>query len=149
MTAEPRPLGADDERLLRLVRSRLEAVGARASVERVWETAFSAWVIRVAPEARGAAPIQAWVVEDDVYLGVSESYIELYPLDERAWTWVGAVIDAVILGLIEETGRGSDKYIRLLIDAQPSGFGRLLMPMPWRWRRVRRFAPYDIVAPQS
>jgi hypothetical protein len=133
----------DDDRLHHLVVDCLTREGYAATVEHEWASGPDAWVITVTPANDDAAAVTAWVREEDFYLGVSHSYIEIFGAKGRSWELVDWLVDAIFAGRIREAGHGDDRFIRAVTPSGNYTFGNAHLPLPWRWRKSAQFAPYQ------
>jgi hypothetical protein len=139
-SAQSRDPDADDDRLLGLIVARTSQTSARVS--RSWMPGPDAWVVTVKPNGSDTAPIEAWVRSEDFYLGIAHSYTEVWGTTESSWEFIDGVVEAVVAGHIQEAGRGDFRRMRADTRRGTRTFGSVGLPLPWRWRRVRRFSPY-------
>lgn len=136
------PIDDDDNRLHRLVIDCLDRGCYAGSVSRAWATGPQAWVITVQPVNADAATLTVWIREADLQLAVGHSYVEICAT-EQGWDLVERLVRAVFAGDVKEGGWGSDRFVRADTPSGSFTFGRVHLPLPWRWRRTHRFARYE------
>ena len=102
------------------------------------------WGMEVQPTNPAAAPVYvSYWGTDEVDLGLGETHLYVWDADPAALAEeIQEVLGAVFAGAVEESGVPGDSTARILT---PSGrrltVGSVSLPIPWRWRRVRRYAP--------
>lgn len=102
------------------------------------------WGMEVQPTNPTAAPVYvSYWGTDEVDLGFGETHLYVWDADPAALAEeIQEVLGAVFAGEVEESGVPGDSTARIVT---PSGrrltVGSVSLPIPWRWRRVRRYAP--------
>ena len=79
---------------------------------------------------------------DEVVVGFGQTHAYIWDDDPTALAeYLRAVLDAVFAGDFEEAGSG-DAFARVhLHDGTTVRLGNMHLPLPWRVRRTRRYAP--------
>lgn len=109
----------------------------------VTEERSTVWGMEVQPNNRSAA--SAYVTftgGDEVVVGFGQTHAYIWD-DEPAGLgdYTGAILAAVFAGDFEEAGVG-EAFARVrLRDGTTVRVGKMHLPLPWRLRRRRRYAP--------
>jgi hypothetical protein len=101
------------------------------------------WGMEVEPADTAAASVYVtFTGGDEVVVGFGQTHAYVWDDDPAALAeYVGAVLDAVFAGDFEEAGSG-DALARVhLHDGTTVRLGNMQLPLPWRVRRRRRYAP--------
>ena len=101
------------------------------------------WGMEVEPSDPAAASVYvAFTGGDEVVVGFGETHAYIWDDDPAALAeYVGAILDAVFAGDFEEAGQG-DAFARVhLHDGTTVRIGNMHLPLPWRVRRTRHYAP--------
>ena len=101
------------------------------------------WGMEVEPADPSAAAVYVtFAGGDEVTLGFGQTHTYLWDKDPAALAaYVGGILDAVFAGDFEEAGFG-DGFARVqLRDGTIARVGKMHLPLPWRFRRRRRYAP--------
>lgn len=139
----PHPTEMDDA-LLDVISRALEHHGKEvARLEHVWHGGAGMWFVEVVPQNDLAAPLSvAFDGHDLVTITVGRTWFEVFPVKQVAdLDYIGELAAAVFEGNLEETERGGFGRLSLL-DGRVIRIGVLHLPIPWKLRRVRRYAPY-------
>ena len=107
-----------------------------------WGDEAGMWFTEVRPVVEDAADFDiAFDGSDLINMNVGNTWYAM-EYDESAVEEIGAVVEAVIFGRFQESGSKDNSFIRFNTELGSVGGGVLHVPIPWAWRRVRRFAPY-------
>lgn len=85
----------------------------------------------------------AHAADDEITLGIAETHVYMWDDDPAQLAdEVQAVLSAVFAGRFEERGPYGDAAVRVLLaDGRRWRGGRILAPIPWRFRRRRQYEP--------
>ncbi len=140
MDLDPDELELWDDLVLVVQRS-LAAYPADAARLAVNNTDFT---MSVHPLQDGAASIQI------DYCGTYEIYLEVGQTDAWIWQvddtplpeWLHRIVSGVMAGDFEEVGSFNASGRVRSVEGDISFGAVLLTPLPWRWRRRRKYLPY-------
>ena len=129
-----------DELVHSTIRSAIARAGAGAvtDVSFDFERSAGAWMTSVEPHRPDAASMYV-IAEDDheLNLTVGRTWIELWGVDDPV-EWLREMTEAAVDGRLEEA---ANSRIRVRTRVGVIGGGQWLV-LPWRWHRLRRYAPY-------
>ena len=117
--------------------------GAALVTEGRNEPNHTVWGMEVEPADPAAASVYVtFVGGDEVTIGFGKTHGYLWDNDPAALAeYVGRILDAVFAGDFEEAGWG-DAFARVrLRDGTLLRIGNAHLPLPWRFRRRRQYAP--------
>lgn len=142
-TAERQQLSEIDKALLDVVSQALERYAKEvATLEHAWEKG-AGWVVEVTPRNDLAARLSASFDGHDLLsITVGRTWLELFPVKAVAdLDYIGDLAAAVFAGNLEEAERGG--FARLTLSGgRVVGIGSVHLPIPWKLRRTRKYAPY-------
>lgn len=101
------------------------------------------WGMEVEPSNPEAASVYVtFAGGDEVTVGFGQTHAYIWDDDPAALAaYVGGILAAVFAGDFEEAGFG-DAFARVhLGDGTTVRVGNMHLPLPWRFRRTRRYAP--------
>ena len=104
------------------------------------------WGMEVEPVNPAAASVYVtFAGGDEVTVGFGQTHAYIWDDDPAALAaHVGNILTAVFAGDFEEAGFG-DAFARMhLRDGTTLRLGKMHLPLPWRWRRKRRYAPLSV-----
>lgn len=132
----------------RVVRRTLGRFGGEAAAEvtTTWSPRAGMWFVEVEPERSGAAGVSIGIMGDEFVLSLPNSHWEIWRSKRGPDPLVllGADIEAVFAGRVEEGGWGNDRPVRLtLADGRTRSLGAMRLPFPWRWRRRTAYESYN------
>jgi hypothetical protein len=102
--------GSDDDRLLALLVDLTDETSA--TVTRSWADGPGVWDVRVEPGDPDAAPIEAWVDDNFLFLRIAGTHTEVRGQPDYRWGFMERVVEAVVAGRIEEVGLRDNGRIR-------------------------------------
>lgn len=117
--------------------------GAAAVTEGRNERDSTVWGLQVEPANPAAASVYVtFAGGDEVTVGFGQTHAYVWDNDPAALAgYVGSILAAVFAGDVEEAGFG-DAFARVhLRDGTTIRLGNMHLPLPWRVRRKRRYAP--------
>lgn len=101
------------------------------------------WGMEIEPADPAAASVYVtFAGGDEVTVGFGQTHTYVWDDDPAALAaYVGSILTAVFGGRFEEAGMG-DAFARVhLPDGTTERVGNMHLPLPWRLRRKRRYAP--------
>lgn len=106
------------------------------------------WQVRVLPRSPGAASFTVSLVQptaDEVILQFGSTHCYVFEENPAALaSWVKRYCGAVAAGRFVDAGSNDDSFARVWDDDGTEWVcGSLHLPLPWRWRRTRSYAPYS------
>lgn len=103
------------------------------------------WGLHVTPRAPGAAAVYiAYGGGDEVTLGFGETHVYIWDDDPEALAdEVQEILEAVFAGRFIEAGPKGDSMAKLATSSGQVRVGFIRLPVPWRLRRTRTYAPYS------
>lgn len=108
-----------------------------------WNSSAAMWFTEVEPHDEQAASLSvAFDGEDLLNVTVGNAHFEVFPFDESSLDYLSAIVEAVAHGKVEETGSNDDAAMHIHTSLGIVRAGRLGLPWPWRWRRVRHYERY-------
>lgn len=103
------------------------------------------WYLEITPYAPGAAA--AYIAlggGDEVTLGFGETHTYIWDDDPKALGGeVQEIFEAVFAGSFVEAGPKGDSTSKLVTSHGEVLVGAIRLPVPWRLRRTRTYAPYS------
>ncbi len=102
------------------------------------------WGMEVEPANPSAASVYVtFAGGDEVVVGFGKTHAYFWNDDPPALAeYVGSVLAAVFAGNFEEAGLGNVFARVRLHDGTTARVGAMHLPLPWRLRRKRRYAPF-------
>lgn len=136
---------AYEDALRRAVTSALAKYPAKAAsvTERRNDGDEAVWGMEVRPAEPAAASVYVtFAGGDEVVVGFGQTHAYIWDDDPVALgVYVGSILASVFEGDFEEGGFG-DAFAKVyLADGTTVRLGRMHLPLPWRLRRKRRYAP--------
>lgn len=103
------------------------------------------WHLEITPAAPGAAAAYvAYGGGDEVTLGFGETHVYLWDADpDQLADDVRTILEAVFAGRFVEAGRVGDAFAKVSTRHGDRVLGAAHLPVPWRLRRTRTYAPYS------
>ena len=101
------------------------------------------WGMEVEPTNPAAASVYvSFAGGDEVTVGFGRTHAYIWDDDPAALAaYIGNILTAVFAGDFEEAGLG-DAFARVHVrDGTTARLGNMHLPLPWRLRRQRRYAP--------
>lgn len=117
--------------------------GDVADVSHPWSPGAGMWFTEVSPHRDGAAAISlGFDGEDLLTVTVGKTWIEMFPFSQATLHRLRDFLDAVLAGQIEEVTHLDSAFAWVLTASGTMTGGSAHLPLPWRWRRPRRYQPY-------
>lgn len=129
----------------RIVVDELAAIGGDrvATVTQTWSDGGGMWFTEVEPNVPNAAPLSvAYQDETTLNLNIGNLWVEIFGKVEGNVPYLREIVAAVFAGQVEEAGSPSSAFGRLQTASGTVHVGAMHLPLPWRWRQVRRYSPY-------
>lgn len=145
----PRPLSPVESELLAILVRQLGRRGpASAKLEQSWVEEMDAWELMSTPARSTSAPIGfLFDGDDDVYMYIADTQVELFPYTPEMLEFIEDVVDAVMAGRIEQAGSEGHTFVRVELPEGAEEMGYVHLPTRWSRRSDRvRFDPYDVPA---
>jgi len=105
-------------------------------IENTW-IEDAGWFFTVEPNNPRAASISVGAEDGSVNLTVGNSSFEKYAIED-----LPTIVEQAF-GHNEEIGPTEHSRARVDAAGHPFRFGHVQLPLPWKWRRKRRIAPYS------
>ena len=103
------------------------------------------WSLEITPTRPGAA--HAYLTHiggDEIVLGFGGTHVYMWDDDPQELArQVELLLTAVLEGRFVEGGPRKDAVAKVDTTAGPMSVGRISLPLPWRFRRKRRFTSYS------
>ena len=112
-----------------------------ATVELRFVDGAGMWFTEVTPTRQGAARLHIAVDGDDLNVLVGHTWFEIFG-GTADLARITDLAEAVFAGRVEESATTSGAFARIYAADGMWNVGVMHLPMPWRWRRPRRYLPY-------
>jgi hypothetical protein len=103
------------------------------------------WSLDITPVRPGAA--RAYLTHiggDEIVLGFGGTHVYMWDDDPQDLArQVELLLTAVFHGRFVEGGPRKDAFAKVETSGGPMSVGRISLPLPWRFRRKRRYASYS------
>jgi hypothetical protein len=117
---------------------------AVALVRQEWSDPAGLWFTEVEPRCASAAKISiAYQDEDTLTVAVGHIWFEMFGPVSDNLPELRQVVRAVLEGRVEESGSTSNAFGRIGLESGTLGVGAMHLPLPWKWRQVRRYDAYS------
>lgn len=141
-----RPLSAVESELLAILTRQLDRQPEGcAEIKQMWIEQMGAWELSVVPTRGECAPVGLMFDgDDDVYLYIADTQVELFPYTSEMLVFIEDVVAAVMGGRVEQAGSEGHEFVRVDLADGAEEMGYFHLPTKWSRRRDRRcFDPYS------
>lgn len=136
------PPSETHQQILQLIQTALIPYEGSATVELYWYDGYEGWFVSVKPANKDAASIEIGLDRWEVlWVSVANSFMET-DLWNCPFEKLSEIATSVFAGRVQQIIGRSDGYVRIGDGDERIAFGNAHLPIPWKLRRVRRFAPY-------
>jgi hypothetical protein len=130
-----------------LVKEELAPYGEHAAAaDLTWGEKAEMWFTEVRPTNAASAKISIAVDDPDtITVTVGNIWFEMFGSVTESLVELREIVAGVLVGRLEEAGSPQCAFGRVSTSSRTYRFGHAHAPLPWKWRRARRYDAYGPV----